>query len=77
VEPALRLDLLLLHQAKRRKLLESIAGRKEEILRGIIEAKREGKNPVHWLNDQGIHDPEVRTWFLEAMSARLKSGEPS
>jgi hypothetical protein len=57
-------------------MLESIAGRKEEILRGMIDAKREGKNPVRRLNDQGILDPEVRTWFLEAMNERLKSGGP-
>jgi hypothetical protein len=65
------------NQARRRKMLESIAGRKEEILQRLMDAKREGKNPVRCLNDQGIHDPEVRTWFLEAMNERSKSGGPS
>jgi hypothetical protein len=59
-------------ESKRRALLESINERKEEILQSLIEAKRQGKNPVRLLNEQGIVDPEVRTWFLEAMKERTK-----
>lgn len=62
----------LRHQRKRRALVQSIAARKEEILEGMLAARKEGKNPIRWLNEQGIQDPEIRTWFIEALKARTK-----
>jgi len=62
-------------QVRRRKYLESIRDRKDELLDGLIAAKRSGKNPVRWLNEQGITDAELRKWFFGAMEERLK-GDP-
>ena len=56
--------------SKRRQMVVALKERKEEILEALIEAKRQGKNPVRLLNDQGILDPEVRAWFLEELRQR-------
>lgn len=59
-------------QARRKKMFESAYLRRDEILNVMMAAKREGKNPIRCLNDQGIHDAELRTWFIETMNDRLK-----
>ena len=61
------------HQKVRRALLASVEEKKEEMILKMIELKKQGKNPVRWLNDQGILDPEVRALLLEAMNERLRT----
>ena len=59
-------------EKKRREFLESLRRRKQEILQVMIDTKRQGKNPIRYLNEQGIHDPALRTEFLDEMNEALK-----
>ena len=61
------------HQKVRRELLASVEEKKEEMILKMIELKKQGKNPIRWLNDQGILDAEVRARLLEAMNERLRT----
>lgn len=65
------------NDSRRRAMLESLARRKDELVDGLIEAKRTGKNPVRWLNEQGVEDAEIRGALLEHMKERLRAGRPS
>jgi hypothetical protein len=38
----------------------------------MVAEKREGRNPIRWLNDQGIQDLEIRSLLIEGMNERLK-----
>lgn len=59
-------------EKKQREFLESIRRRKGEILQVMINTRKQGRNPIRYLNEQGIHDPELRTALLDEMNARLK-----
>jgi hypothetical protein len=63
-------------EKKRREYRESIRERAGDILRGILDAKRQGKYPLRYLSDQGIQDREIRRELIDAMNQRLK-GVPS
>jgi hypothetical protein len=60
-------------QKARAKELAAFRARQPELVGAMIEEKRRGGNPVRWMNDHGIHDPEIRTILLEELGARLKS----
>jgi len=62
----------LRRQKERRALIESVEARREELLEGMVTEKREGRNPVRWLNDHGIHDAEIRSLLIDGMNERLK-----
>jgi hypothetical protein len=59
-------------EKKQRTFLESVHRRKGEILQVMISTQKQGRNPIRYLNEQGIHDPLLRTALLEEMNARLK-----
>lgn len=59
-------------EKERKARIAEIDARKGELLEAMIAEKREGRNPVRWLNDQGFHDAEIRSFLLEAMTERLK-----
>lgn len=59
-------------EKERERLLAMAERRQEELISSMVAEKREGRNPVRWLNDQGIHDGEIRTLLLDAMNERLK-----
>ena len=62
-----------LRKAKERKaMFEEIRKREDELVGSMVTDKREGRNPIRWLNDQGIQDLEIRTLLIEAMNERLK-----
>ena len=67
----------LRNQWKRRKCRESIRGSEESLIRGMLDVKRRGKNPLQWLREEGIQDAEVRAELLRAMNERWKSGRAS
>ena len=60
-------------ERNREAFLASIEQHREEILAAMIGAKREGKNPVRFLNEKGIHDAEIRSALIEEMNQRLTS----
>jgi hypothetical protein len=62
----------LRRQKDRKARIAEIDARKEELLEAMIAEKREGRNPIRWLNDQGFHDAEVRSFLIEAMNERLR-----
>jgi len=59
-------------QKERAARLASIEARKEELLEAMVAEKREGRNPIRWLNDQGIRDAEIRSLLIDGMNERLK-----
>jgi hypothetical protein len=59
-------------QKERQKLLASFESRRTDLLDGMVAEKREGRNPIRWLNDQGIQDLELRSLLIEGMNDRLK-----
>ena len=59
-------------QKARRERLAVLQTRREELLDAMVTERREGRNPVRWLNDQGIHDGEIRNLLLEGMNERFK-----
>ena len=63
-------------QKARAEQLATFRARQEELLDAMVEEKRQGRNPVRWLNDQGIQDPEIRSLLLEEMGSRLKAQGP-
>lgn len=58
-------------QAKQDAELQSILGRKEEMLQDMVDLKRSGGNPVRYLNEQGVQDAELRAALLEELKQRL------
>lgn len=62
----------LTKQKARELLLSSVNERKEALIEGMLTEKREGRNPVRWLNDQGILDGEIRGLLIDAMNERLR-----
>ncbi len=64
-------------EARRREYLASLRERQGEILRGLVDAKLQGKNVVAWLSEQGVRDVENRTKFIDAMNRRLKAVKPA
>lgn len=62
-------------EARQKAQLQSILARKEEILNDMVHLKRSGGNPVRYLNEQAIQDPELRSALLEEMKGRLSAGK--
>jgi len=62
----------LRQQKARRDRLAALETRREELVEAMVTEKREGRNPVRWLNDQGIHDAEIRGLLLDGMNERFK-----
>jgi hypothetical protein len=56
-----------------RAFLAMVEEHREEILAGMIEAKRTGQNPVRFLNEKGIHDARIRGSLVDEMNERLRS----
>jgi hypothetical protein len=54
----------------------SFLARKRELLESMAEEKRAGRNPIRWLTDQGIHDPQMRNLLIEELDAALKGQSP-
>jgi len=59
-------------QRHRETFLQSIQEHRQEILAAMVDAKRQGRNPVRFLNEKGIHDAALRTELIEEMN-RLMS----
>ena len=59
-------------QKRRKARIAELDARTEEFLEAMMAEKREGRNPIRWLNDQGFHDAEVRSFLIEALNERLK-----
>jgi hypothetical protein len=62
----------LRREKDRRERIAAVSARREELLEAMIAEKREGRNPIRWLNDQGFHDADVRSFLIEAMNERLR-----
>ncbi len=62
----------LRREKERKERIAAVAARREELLGAMIAEKREGRNPIRWLNDQGFHDADVRRFLIEAMNERLR-----
>jgi hypothetical protein len=62
-------------EARQQAQLKSVLERKEEMLQDMVDLKRSGKNPVRYLNDQGVQDPDLRASLLEEMKARIAAGK--
>jgi hypothetical protein len=60
-------------ERNRRAFVEMVETHREEILAAMIDAKRQGQNPVRFLNEKGIHDALVRGALIEEMNQRLRS----
>jgi hypothetical protein len=58
-------------QARQQTLLKTILERKEEMLKDMIDLKLSGKNPVRYLNDQGVQDGDLRSALMEEMKQRI------
>jgi hypothetical protein len=56
----------------RRELLTSVEEQKGVMIDAMVAEKRDGRNPIRWLNDQGIHDAEIRSLLIEGMNERLQ-----
>jgi hypothetical protein len=63
----------LLRERRHRARVSDIMDKKEEFLAAMIDAKRQGRNPIRFLNEKGIHDAEIRTALIEEMNQRLRS----
>jgi hypothetical protein len=63
-------------QKARAQQLAAFQARRKEWVEAMVEEKRRGGNPVRWMNDQGIHDPEIRSLLMEDVTARLKGQSP-
>jgi len=62
----------LFRERHRREFLTSVEEHREEILGAMMEAKRQSRNPIRFLNEKGIHDAEIRGALLEEMNRRLQ-----
>jgi hypothetical protein len=59
-------------EKERARRLAGLEARKDALLDCMVAEKRDGRNPVRWLNDQGIHDAEIRGLLIDGMNERLK-----
>ena len=56
----------------RARRLADLEARKDGLIESMVAEKREGRNPIRWLNDQGILDAEIRSLLIDGMNERLK-----
>ena len=58
---------------RREAYVASVLKRQNDIVLALVEAKKQGRNPVRVLNEQKIHDFDLREHLMQAMEERLQA----